>query len=131
MLLYILFSCLLLVVQARTICRVRETIDLTNTLLGKLEDCECNETNHNSCICLPIPNNACLTCFEKHNEEIEEKLSTIGSEGRRLYRSLQQLQNWKLCAPLFTCTETCDASPGNMMTFLTSVRAALQKLQHQ
>ncbi|XP_039557541.1 uncharacterized protein LOC120498628 [Passer montanus] len=73
MLSYILFSCLLLSVQAEY-CGVREIIRYTQRLLDDSSvSCPCRQTATSSCSCLPIPERGHeLACFVDGTKHLME-----------------------------------------------------------
>ncbi|KFP73316.1 hypothetical protein N311_04696, partial [Apaloderma vittatum] len=98
MLSYILFSCLLLSVQAQN-CNVRDIIRYTKRLLDESsESCPCKETAVSSCSCLPIaePGHE-LACFVEGTEHMLKNNVSSNAVITRLNRTFQTQLDRNLC----------------------------------
>ncbi|NXM78380.1 IL9 protein, partial [Serilophus lunatus] len=129
MLSQILFSCLLLSVQAEY-CGVREIIRYTNRLLGDSSvSCPCRQTDVSSCSCLPIPEPGHeLTCFvEGTKHMLKTNISSIPVV-TRLYQTFQALLDRDLCESLPRGDECQYKTKGNGTEFLNKILATYQKI---
>ncbi|XP_077642854.1 uncharacterized protein LOC110481057 [Lonchura striata] len=98
MLSYILFSWLLLSVQAEY-CGVREIIRYTQRLLDDSSvSCPCRQTATSSCSCLPIPERGHeLACFVDGTKHLMENSTSPSPVITRLYLTFQALLDRSLC----------------------------------
>ncbi|XP_012984011.2 interleukin-9 [Melopsittacus undulatus] len=129
MLPYILFSCLLLCVQAQN-CSVREIIRHTKLLLQESPlSCPCRETAVNSCSCLPIaePGHE-LPCFVEGTEHMLKHNISSNTVVERLNLSFQIQLDRKLCESLAHGTQCQYKIKGNVKEFLTKILRTYQEI---
>ncbi|KFU83916.1 hypothetical protein M959_09649, partial [Chaetura pelagica] len=127
MLSYILFSFLLLSVQAQN-CSVREIIRHTKHLLGESSvGCPCRETAVSSCSCLPIaePGHE-LACFVEGTEH----MLNVSSNRiiRRLNLTFQTQLDRKLCENLARGNQCQYKTKGSVKEFLNKILITYQAI---
>ncbi|NXF03828.1 IL9 protein, partial [Smithornis capensis] len=129
MLSYILFSCLLLSVQAEY-CGVREIIRYTNQLLRDSSvSCPCRQAAVRSCSCLPIPEPGHeLTCFVDGTKHMLETNITSKPVITRLYQTFQSLLDRNLCESLPHGDQCQYKTKGNGTEFLNKILTTYQGL---
>uniref|UniRef100_A0A672U2C6 Interleukin 9 n=1 Tax=Strigops habroptila TaxID=2489341 RepID=A0A672U2C6_STRHB len=125
MLPYILFSCLLLSVQAQN-CSFREIIRHTKLLPVS---CPCRETAVNSCSCLPIaePGHE-LACFVEGTEHMLKHSISSNAVVERLNLSFQIQLDRNLCESLARGTQCQYKTKGNVKEFLTKILRTYQEI---
>ncbi|KAM4892852.1 uncharacterized protein FYW23_008945 [Sylvia borin] len=115
MLSYILFSCLLLSVQAQY-CGVREIIRYTQRLL--------------SCSCLPIPERGHeLACFVDGTKHLMENNESSNPVITRLYWTFQALLDRNLCKRLAHDAQCQYKTKGNVKEFLKKIQTTYQEIE--
>ncbi|KFO05875.1 hypothetical protein N312_06210, partial [Balearica regulorum gibbericeps] len=122
MLSYILFSCLLLSVQAQN-CSVREIIRYTNRLLEESSvSCPCRETAVSSCSCLPIaePGHE-LACFVEGTEHMLKNNVSSNAIITRLNLIFQTQLDRKLCESLARGDQCQYKTKGTVKEFLNKI----------
>uniref|UniRef100_A0A8C4JXD6 IL9 protein n=1 Tax=Dromaius novaehollandiae TaxID=8790 RepID=A0A8C4JXD6_DRONO len=120
MLSYVLFSCLLLSVQAHN-CQVSEIIRFTTRLLvsGSL-----------SCSCLPIPEAGHeLSCFVEGTEHLMKNNMNSKEILQRLNRSFQTQLDRKFCGHLSHSNQCQAKTKGNVKQFLTEILKTYQAIK--
>ncbi|NWT65567.1 IL9 protein, partial [Prunella himalayana] len=129
MLSYILFSCLLLSVQAE-FCGVREIIRYTQHLLGDSSlSCPCRQTATSSCSCLPIPERGHeLACFVDGTKHLMENNKSSNPVITRLYQTFQALLDRKLCKRLAHDDQCQYETKGNVKEFLEKIVTTYQEI---
>ncbi|NXS36802.1 IL9 protein, partial [Pomatostomus ruficeps] len=129
MLSYILFSCLLLSVQAEY-CGVQEIIRYTKRLLGDSSvSCPCRQTAVSSCSCLPIPEPGHeLACFVDGTEHLLENNDSSNPVITRLYQTFQALLDRNLCKSLAHETQCQYKTKGNVKEFLNKILTTYQAM---
>uniref|UniRef100_A0A8D2PTU1 Interleukin 9 n=1 Tax=Zosterops lateralis melanops TaxID=1220523 RepID=A0A8D2PTU1_ZOSLA len=130
MLSYILFSCLLLSVQAEY-CGEREIIRYTQHLLGDSSlSCPCKQTAISSCSCLPIPEPGHeLACFVDGTKHLMENSKSSQREITRLYRTFQGQLDRKLCNKLPHSDQCQYKTKGNVEEFLKKIQTTYQEIK--
>ncbi|NXN69946.1 IL9 protein, partial [Himantopus himantopus] len=129
MLSYILFSCLLLSVQAQN-CSVREIIRYTNRLLEESSvSCPCRETAGNSCSCLPIaePGHE-LACFVEGTEHMLKNNVSSKEVIERLNLTFQTQRDRNLCESLARGKQCQYKTKGNVKEFLNKILRTYQAI---
>ncbi|NXM42474.1 IL9 protein, partial [Gymnorhina tibicen] len=128
MLSYILFSCLLLSVQAEY-CPVREIIRYTERLLDDSSvSCPCRQTAVNSCSCLPIPERGHeLACFVNGTKLLENNNSS-NPVITRLYWTFQALLDRNICKRLAHGDQCQYETKGNVTEFLKTILTTFQEI---
>ncbi|KFV46631.1 hypothetical protein N328_12562, partial [Gavia stellata] len=130
MLSYLLFSCLLLSVQAQN-CTVNEIIRYTNHLLRKSSvSCPCRETAVSSCSCLPIaePGHE-LACFvEGTKHMLKNNVSSSKSIIEWLNQTFWIQLDRKLCESLARGNECRYKTKGNTTEFLNKILRTYQAI---
>ncbi|XP_074772629.1 interleukin-9 [Athene noctua] len=129
MLSYILFSCLLLSVQAQN-CSVREIIRHTERLLMESSvSCPCRETAVSSCSCLPIaePGHE-LACFVEGTEHMLKNNVSSNTVIERLNRTFQTQLDRNLCKSLARGKQCQYKTKGNVMEFLNKILRTYQAI---
>ncbi|KFZ68599.1 hypothetical protein N338_01988, partial [Podiceps cristatus] len=127
MLSYILFSSLLLSVQAQN-CTVREIIWYTKYLLEQSSvSCPCRETAVSSCSCLPIaePGHE-LACFVEGTEHMMKNNSNGIIES--LNRAFQIQLDRNLCESLARGKHCQYKTKGNVKEFLNKILRTYQAI---
>ncbi|NWW32163.1 IL9 protein, partial [Panurus biarmicus] len=129
MLSYILFSCLLLSVQAQY-CGVREIIRYTQRLLDDSSvSCPCRQTALSSCSCLPIPEHGHeLACFVDGTKHLMENNKSSNTVITRLYWTFQALLDRKLCNKLPHSDQCQYKAKGNVREFLEKILTTYQEM---
>ncbi|NWR04105.1 IL9 protein, partial [Paradoxornis webbianus] len=129
MLSYILFSCLLLSVQAEY-CGVREIIRYTQRLLDDSSvSCPCRQTAISSCSCLPIPEHGHeLACFVEGTKHLMENNEPSNPVITRLYLTFQALLDRKLCKRLAHDDQCQYKTKGNVEEFLKKIQTTYQQI---
>ncbi|NXH12149.1 IL9 protein, partial [Bucco capensis] len=129
MLSYILFSCLLLSVQAQN-CTSSEILRHTLRLLKHSSvGCPCRETAVSSCSCLPIPKPGHeLACFVEGTEYMLKSNMSSNSIISRLNRAFQSQLERNLCKSLAREDQCQYMSKGNVMEFLTEILSTYQEI---
>ncbi|KFP80536.1 hypothetical protein N310_00934, partial [Acanthisitta chloris] len=127
MLSYILFSCLLLSVQAEY-CSVQEIIRYTMRLLGDSSvSCPCRQTAVSSCSCLPIPEPGHeLACFAEGTKHLMENNQSSNAVITRLYLTFQSLLDRNLCQSLARENQCQYETKGNVKEFLNKILRTYQ-----
>ncbi|NXH58570.1 IL9 protein, partial [Rhabdornis inornatus] len=130
MLSYILFSCLLLSVQAEY-CGVREIIRYTESLLDNSSvSCPCRQTAINSCSCLPIPERGHeLACFVDGTKHLMENNESSNPVIERLYWTFQALLDRNLCKRLAGGNQCQYETKGNVTEFLEKILTTYQEIE--
>ncbi|NXG32187.1 IL9 protein, partial [Dromaius novaehollandiae] len=130
MLSYVLFSCLLLSVQAHN-CQVSEIIRFTTRLLDKNSvDCPCTEATASSCSCLPIPEAGHeLSCFVEGTEHLMKNNMNSKEILQRLNRSFQTQLDRKFCGHLSHSNQCQAKTKGNVKQFLTEILKTYQAIK--
>ncbi|KAM6356482.1 uncharacterized protein FN964_005820 [Alca torda] len=129
MLSYILFSCLLLSVQAQN-CSVREIIRYTNRLLEERSlGCPCRETAGSSCSCLPIaePGHE-LACFVEGTEHMLKNNLSSNTIISRLNLTFQAQRDRNLCESLARGKQCQYKTKGNVKEFLNKILRTYQAI---
>ncbi|XP_010180428.1 PREDICTED: uncharacterized protein LOC104538797 [Mesitornis unicolor] len=129
MLSYILFSCLLLSVQAQN-CSVREIIRYTNRLLEESSvSCPCRETAVSSCSCLPIaePGHE-LACFVEGTEHMLKNNISSKAVVARLNLTFQIQLDRNLCESLARGNQCQYKTKGNVTEFLSKILRTYQAI---
>ncbi|KFQ65684.1 hypothetical protein N335_13076, partial [Phaethon lepturus] len=129
MLSYILFSCLLLSVQAQN-CSVREIIRYTKRLLEESPvSCPCRETAVSSCSCLPIaePGHE-LACFVEGTKHMLENNIPSTTITERLNLIFQIQLDRKLCESLARGDQCQYKTKGNVKEFLNKILGTYQAI---
>uniref|UniRef100_A0A8C5U6S6 Interleukin-9 n=1 Tax=Malurus cyaneus samueli TaxID=2593467 RepID=A0A8C5U6S6_9PASS len=134
MLSYILFSCLLLSVQAER-CRVREIIPSIKRLLDDSSvSCPCSETDNTKCI-LGFSNASFveqpgheLACFVDGTKHLQKNSKSSNPVITRLHRTLQTLLDRKLCEKLARGDQCQYKTKGNVQEFLNKIRTTFQAI---
>ncbi|NWV46824.1 IL9 protein, partial [Daphoenositta chrysoptera] len=129
MLSYILFSCLLLSVQAEY-CGVREIIRYTERLLEDSSvSCPCRQEAVSSCSCLPIPESGHeLACFVDGTKHLQENNESSNPVITRLYWTFQALLDRNLCKRLANSDQCQYKTKGNVNEFLKTILTTYQKI---
>ncbi|NWT58838.1 IL9 protein, partial [Erythrocercus mccallii] len=129
MLSYILFSCLLLSVQAEY-CGVREIIRYTQRLLDDSSvSCPCRQTAISSCSCLPIPEHGHeLACFVDGTKHLMENNNSSNLVITRLYLTFQAQLDRNLCERLAHSDQCQYETKGNVKEFLKKIMTTYQKI---
>ncbi|KFQ96775.1 hypothetical protein Y956_00882, partial [Nipponia nippon] len=133
MLSYMLFSCLLLSVQAHN-CSVREIIRYTKHLLGESSvSCPCRETAVSSCSCLPIPEPGHeLACFVEGTEHMLKNNilnhNTSNTIIARLNLTFQTQLDRKLCESLARGNQCQYKTKGNVKEFFNKILRTYQAI---
>ncbi|NXA71446.1 IL9 protein, partial [Thryothorus ludovicianus] len=129
MLSYILFSCLLLSVQAEY-CGVREIIRYTQRLLGDSSvSCPCRQTATSSCSCLPIPEQGHeLACFVDGTKHLMGNKESSNLVIRRLYKTFQAQLDRNLCKRLAHGDQCQYETKGNVTEFLKKIQTTYQEI---
>ncbi|KFO69910.1 hypothetical protein N303_03171, partial [Cuculus canorus] len=122
MLSYILFSFLLLSVQAQK-CSVHEIIRFTTRLLDKSSlSCPCRETAVSSCSCLPIPEPGHeLPCFVEGTEHMLKNNISSKAIIERLNLTFQTQLDRKLCESLARGDQCQYKTKGDVEEFLNKI----------
>ncbi|NXR75783.1 IL9 protein, partial [Pycnonotus jocosus] len=130
MLSYILFSCLLLSVQAEY-CGDREIIRYTQHLLGDSSvSCPCRQTAISSCSCLPIPEHGHeLACFVDGTKHLMENNKSSNNVITRLYLTFQAQLDRKLCKKLSHDDQCQYKTKGNVKEFLKKILTTYQEIE--
>ncbi|KFV78884.1 hypothetical protein N308_05242, partial [Struthio camelus australis] len=130
MLSYMLFSCLLLSVQAHN-CKVSEIIRYTKHLLDENPvNCPCRETTVSSCSCLPIPETGHeLSCFVEGTEHMMKNSMLSNEILQRLNQSFQNQRDRKLCGHLSRSDQCQSKTKGNVKEFLTEILKTYQAIK--
>ncbi|NXN79775.1 IL9 protein, partial [Bombycilla garrulus] len=130
MLSYILFSCLLLSVQAEY-CGVREIIRYTDRLLDNSSvRCPCRQTAISSCSCLPIPERGHeLACFVDGTKHLMEKNESSNPVIERLYLTFQTLLDRNLCKRLVHGNQCLYKTKGGVKEFLKKILTTYQEME--
>ncbi|KFQ52953.1 hypothetical protein N334_12216, partial [Pelecanus crispus] len=129
MLSYILFSSLLLSVQAQN-CSVGEIIRHTRRLLVENSiSCPCRETAVSSCSCLPIaePGHE-LACFVEGTEHMLKNNVSSKLIIERLNLTFQTQLDRKLCASLARENQCQYKTKGNVKEFLNKILRTYQAI---
>ncbi|KAM6249387.1 uncharacterized protein M6G45_009588 isoform 1-T2 [Spheniscus humboldti] len=129
MLSYILFSCLLLSVQAQN-CTVRDIIRYTKYLLEESSvSCPCRETAVSSCTCLPIaePGHE-LACFVEGTEHMLKNNISSNAVIARLNLSFQIQLDRNLCKSLARGDQCQYKTKGNVKEFLNKILRTYQTI---
>ncbi|PKU34378.1 hypothetical protein llap_15317 [Limosa lapponica baueri] len=129
MLSYILFSCLLLSVQAQN-CSVREIIRYTNRLLEERSlGCPCRETAGSSCSCLPIaePGHE-LACFVEGTEHMLNNNLPSNATIALLNRTFQVQRDRNLCESLARGKQCQYKTKGDVKEFLNKILRTYQAI---
>ncbi|NXW31796.1 IL9 protein, partial [Phaetusa simplex] len=130
MLSYILFSCLLLSVQAQN-CSVREIIRYTNRLLEERSlGCPCRETAGSSCSCLPIaePGHE-LACFVEGTKHMQENNNLSSNPIIAWLNQIFQVQRDRnLCESLARGKQCQYKTKGNVKEFLNKILRTYQAI---
>ncbi|KFR06845.1 hypothetical protein N306_11919, partial [Opisthocomus hoazin] len=129
MLPYILFSCLLLSVQAQN-CSVREIIRYTTHLLEESPgSCPCSETAVSSCSCLPIaePGHE-LACFVEGTEHMLKHNVSSNTIIARLNRAFQTQRDRNLCESLARGHQCLYKNKGSVKEFLNKILRTYQAI---
>uniref|UniRef100_A0A663FF78 Interleukin 9 n=1 Tax=Aquila chrysaetos chrysaetos TaxID=223781 RepID=A0A663FF78_AQUCH len=123
MLSYILFSCLLLSVQAQN-CSVGEIIRYTNSV-----SCPCRETAVSSCSCLPIaePGHE-LACFVEGTEYMLKNNISSNVIIARLNVAFQTQLGRNLCESLARGDQCQYKTKGNVKEFLNKILRTYQAI---
>uniref|UniRef100_A0A803W0B7 Interleukin 9 n=1 Tax=Ficedula albicollis TaxID=59894 RepID=A0A803W0B7_FICAL len=129
MLSYILFSCLLLSVQAEY-CAVREIIRYTQRLRDNSSvSCPCRQTAISSCSCLPIPERGHeLACFVDGTKHLVENNESSKPVIERLYLTFQALLDRELCKRLARGNQCQYETKGNVTEFLEKILTTYQEI---
>ncbi|NWU36847.1 IL9 protein, partial [Hylia prasina] len=129
MLSYIVFSCLLLSVQAEY-CAVREIIRYTRRLLDDSSvSCPCRQTAISSCSCLPIPEHGHeLACFVDGTKHLMENNKSSNPVITRLYWTFQALLDRNLCKRLAHGDQCQYETKGNVKEFLKKILTTYQEI---
>ncbi|NWV74227.1 IL9 protein, partial [Dasyornis broadbenti] len=129
MLSYILFSCLLLSVQAEY-CGVREIIRYTKRLLNDSSvSCPCRQTAVSSCSCLPIPEPGHeLACFAEGTKHLQENNNSSNPVITRLHLTFQTLLDRNLCESLAHGDQCQYKNKGNVKEFLNKILTTYQAM---
>ncbi|NXB13178.1 IL9 protein, partial [Rhagologus leucostigma] len=129
MLSYILFSCLLLSVQAEY-CGVREIIRYTERLLDDSSvSCPCRQTAVSSCSCLPIPERGHeLACFVNGTKLLLENNKSSSPVITRLYWTFQALLDRNFCKRLARGDQCQYKTKGNVTEFLKTILTTYQEI---
>ncbi|NXR62133.1 IL9 protein, partial [Rhadina sibilatrix] len=130
MLSYILFSCLLLSVQAEY-CGVREIIRYTQRLLHDSSvSCPCKQTAISSCSCLPFPEHGHeLACFVDGTKHLMENNQSSNPVITRLYWTFQALLDRNLCKRLAHDDQCQYKTKGNVTEFLNKILTTYQEIE--
>ncbi|KAL2299420.1 hypothetical protein Nmel_014076 [Mimus melanotis] len=129
MLSYILFSCLLLSVQAEY-CGVREIIRYTERLDNSSVSCPCRQTAISSCSCLPIPERGHeLACFVDGTKLLMENNESSNPVIKRLYWTFQALLDRNLCKRLARGNQCQYETKGNVTEFLEKILTTYQAME--
>uniref|UniRef100_A0A8C0BT64 Interleukin 9 n=1 Tax=Buteo japonicus TaxID=224669 RepID=A0A8C0BT64_9AVES len=129
MLSYILFSCLLLSVQAQN-CSVGEIIRYTKRLLKESSvSCPCRETAVSSCSCLPIaePGHE-LACFVEGTEYMLKNNFSSNVIITMLNKSFQTQLDRNLCESLARGNQCQYKTKGNVKEFLNKILRTYQAI---
>ncbi|NXU97638.1 IL9 protein, partial [Cettia cetti] len=129
MLSYILFSCLLLSVQAQY-CGVREIIRYTRRLLDDSSvSCPCRQTAISSCSCLPIPEHGHeLACFVEGTKHLMENNKSSYLVIERLYLTFQAQLDRNFCKRLAQGNQCQYETKGNVKEFLEKILTTYQEI---
>ncbi|NXR49220.1 IL9 protein, partial [Hippolais icterina] len=129
MLSYILFSCLLLSVQAEN-CVVREIIRYTQRLLDDSSlSCPCRQTALSSCSCLPIPEHGYeLACFVDGTKHLMENNKSSNPAIERLYLTFQAQLDRNLCKRMAGGDQCQYKTKGNVKEFLKKILTTYQEI---
>ncbi|NXO16504.1 IL9 protein, partial [Oriolus oriolus] len=129
MLSYILFSCLLLSVQAEY-CGVREIIRYTERLFDDSSlSCPCKQAAVSSCSCLPIPERGHeLACFVDGTKHLLENNNSSNPVITRLYWTFQALLDRNLCKRLAHGNQCQYKTKGNVKEFLKTILTTYQEI---
>ncbi|NXI43750.1 IL9 protein, partial [Galbula dea] len=129
MLPYLLFSCLLLSVQAQN-CIFSEIIRHTNRLLKESSvGCPCRETANSSCSCLPIPKPGHeLACFVEGAEYMLKNNISSNSILERLHLAFQIQLDRSLCKSLAHEHQCQYKTQGDVKEFLTEILRTYQEI---
>ncbi|NXQ53110.1 IL9 protein, partial [Anthoscopus minutus] len=129
MLSHILFSCLLLSVQAEY-CGVREIIRYTQRLLDNSSvSCPCRQTAISSCSCLPIPERGHeLACFVDGTKRLMENNKSSNPVITRLHLTFQALLDRRLCERLAHGDQCQHKTKGNVKEFLKKILTTYQEI---
>ncbi|NWV02987.1 IL9 protein, partial [Ptilonorhynchus violaceus] len=129
MLSYMLFSCLLLSVQAEY-CGVREIIRYTKRLLDDSSvSCPCRQTAVSSCSCLPIPEPGHeLACFVNGTKHLLENNNSSNPVITRLTLTFQALLERNLCESLAHGDQCQYKTKGNVKEFLKKILTTYQAM---
>ncbi|XP_027650162.1 uncharacterized protein LOC130154186 [Falco biarmicus] len=125
----ILFSCLLLSVQAQN-CSVREIIRYTKRLLeGSSVSCPCRETAASSCSCLPIAESGHeLACFVEGTEHMLKNNVSSSAVIARLNLTFQTQLDRKFCESLARGNQCQYKTKGNVKEFLNKILTTYQEI---
>ncbi|NWS75595.1 IL9 protein, partial [Crotophaga sulcirostris] len=129
MLSYMLFSLLLLSVQAQR-CSVGEIIRFTTRLLEESSvSCPCRETAASSCSCLPIaePGHE-LPCFVEGTEHMLKTNTSSNAVLARLNQTFQIQLDRKLCESLARGDQCQYKTKGNVTEFLNKILTTYQAI---
>ncbi|KFV07381.1 hypothetical protein N340_09424, partial [Tauraco erythrolophus] len=129
MLSYILFSCLLLSVQAQD-CSVHEIIRHTKRLLERNSlSCPCRETAVSSCSCLPIaePGHE-LACFVEGTKHMLRSNTSSSAIIARLNLAFQMQLDRNLCESLARGDQCQYKTKGNVKEFLNKILRTYQAI---
>ncbi|NXY89177.1 IL9 protein, partial [Alcedo cyanopectus] len=129
MLSFILFSCLLLSVQAKN-CYFSEIIRYTNRLLNEgSASCPCRDAAVNSCSCLPIaePGHE-LACFVEGTAHMLNANMSSHTMVELLNRSFRMQLDRKLCQSLARDNKCLYNTKGNVEEFLKKILSAYQTI---
>ncbi|NXB27363.1 IL9 protein, partial [Eulacestoma nigropectus] len=129
MLSHILFSCLLLSVQAEY-CGVREIIRYTEHLLDNSSvSCPCRQAAVSSCSCLPIPERGHeLACFVNGTKHLMENNESSNPVIIRLYWTFQALLDRNFCKRLAHGDQCQYKTKGNVKEFLKAILTTYQEI---
>ncbi|KFP04325.1 hypothetical protein N300_08557, partial [Calypte anna] len=129
MLPYLLFSFLLLSVQAQN-CSVREIIRHTKHLLrDDSVGCPCRETAGSSCSCLPIAEPGYeLACFVEGTEHMLKNNVSSNEVTTRLNLTFQIQLDRKLCESLARGNQCQYKTKGNVKEFLNTILRTYQAI---
>ncbi|XP_008919828.1 interleukin-9 [Manacus vitellinus] len=130
MLSYILFSCLLLSVQAEHYCGGREIIRYTKRLLVDSSlSCPCRQTAGSSCSCLPIPEPGHeLPCFVEGTKHMLKTNMSSKLVLERLYQTFQVQLDRNLCESLPRGDQCQYKTKGTVSEFLNTILTTYQAM---
>ncbi|NXK32418.1 IL9 protein, partial [Piprites chloris] len=130
MLPYILFSGLLLSVQAEHYCGAREIIRYTKRLLDDSSlSCPCRQTAGSSCSCLPIPEPGHeLACFVEGTKQMLKANMPPKPVLTRLHQTFQALLDRNLCESLSRGDQCQYKTKGTVTEFLNKIQTTYQAM---